>query len=544
MKKSAIIIIASAAITVMGASCKKYLDINTNPNSPTASNPDYVLPEAIVYTASQASALNTYGAETAGMQANAGGYGGFGDWWTYDWSTSDYTNLWSGTYDALQDFQYVINSTKDSTDLAYYTAIGDIMKAYNFETLVDAYNDVPYSQALQAPTIVSPKYDSASAVYVSIAKLLDTAINLINNAPSNVVAVPSSSDPLFGGTMTTWKQFANTVKLRLIVRASSVVSFPNTTFDAAGFLTTDAIVNPGYAKGSGSGGATQQNPSWDAWVAHYDNSTSNRAWMACLYAFGFYNGAKLSDTMRMRAIYYDWDSINPNNNYYRYGNQLGYGGPISINFAPAYTNAWYCTSFGQPESSITSTNSLGGNIGIMKDPTQGQPLILASESYFLQAEANLRGIVAGVDSNNFNAGVLASYTYLYEYASGSLLAGCVPADSVWKYRYLDNPTSYLVNYNLAGTTAQKLEAIITQKYIAVNMITSQEAWNEYRRTHYPVTSPFTTNPYTSMVSTLSQATRADKLPTRIMYPNTEYSSNSTNVPASVSPYTSLIFWAQ
>ncbi|TDW99135.1 SusD/RagB family nutrient-binding outer membrane lipoprotein [Dinghuibacter silviterrae] len=542
MKKSAIIIIASAAITVMGASCKKYLNINTNPNSPTASKPDYVLPEAIVYTAANASGFNTYGAETAGMQANAGGYGGFGDWWTYDWGTSDYTNLWSGTYDALQDFQYVINETKDSADMAYYTAIGDIMKAYNFELLVDAYNNCPYSQALKAPAIVSPKYDSASAIYVGLANLLDTAINLINNAPSDVVAMPASSDPMFGGTMATWKQFANTVKLRLIIRASSVISFPNTTFDAAGFLTTDAIVNPGYNKGSGSGGATQQNPNWDSWVAHYDNSTANRAWMACLYAFGFYNGQKLNDGARMRAIYYDCDSINPANGYYAYANQLGYGGPISISFAPSFTNAWYCTSFGQSPSSITSTNSLGGNIGIMKDPTQGQPLILAAESYFLQAEANLRGIVTGSAQTNFNAGIVASYNYLYELANGSLAAGFNPADSAVAYQAA-NATSYLANYGVATSDAQRLEAIITQKYIAVNMITSQEAWNEYRRTRYPVSSSFTSNPYTSMVSTLSQATRPDKLPTRIMYPNTEYSSNASNVPASVSPYTSLIFWA-
>jgi hypothetical protein len=527
----------------MGASCKKYLDINKNPNSPTASTPDYVLPQAITYVSNNASGFNTYGAETAGMQANAGGYGGFGDWWTYDWGTSDYTGLWSSTYDALQDFQYVINQTKDSADLAYYTAIGDIMKAYNFELLVDAYNDVPYSQALQAPTIVSPKYDSAAAIYVGLANLLDTAIGLINNAPANVVAVPGSSDPLFGGTMTSWKQFANTVKLRLIVRASSVVTFPNTTFDAAGFLTTDAIANPGYAKAAGSGNITQQNPNWDAWVAHYDNSNGNRAWMACLFAFGFYNGQKLSDPARERAIYFDYDSINPNNGYYAFANQLGYGGPISISFAPAFTGAWYCTAFSQPVSSITSTNSLGGNIGIMKDPTMGQPLILAAESYFLQAEADMRGILTGSAQSDFNKGIVASYNYLYETASGALASGFSPADSAVAYQAA-NSGSYLANYNLATTDAQRLEAIITQKYIAVNMITSQEAWNEYRRTRYPVSNPLTSNPYTSMVSTLSQATRPDRLPARIMYPNTEFSSNASNVPQSISPYTSLIFWAK
>lgn len=92
---------------------------------------------------------------------------------------------------------------------------------------------------------------------------------------------------------------------------------------------------------------------------------------------------------------------------------------------------------------------------------------------------------------------------------------------------------------------KKLEAIITQKYIAFNFIFSHEAWNEYRRTKYPAISgaPSTANKYKTFVSITSEATAADKLPTRIMYPNTEYNYNSANVPV-IDKYTSKIFWAK
>ena len=540
MKKSSIVILLAGFI-LFGASCRKYLNINANPNSATASTPDYVLPQAIVYTASNEDGFNDYGAQIGGYQSNAGGYGGFGDNWTYNFSTSDYNGLWTGTYDVLQDIQYVISATRDSADMAYYTAACDILKAYNFELLVDAYNNIPYSKALQGQSDVSPSYDSASTVYVSLANLLDSGIALINNAPSGVTGLLSSSDPLFSGNMTLWKEFANTIKLRLIIRASAVTTFPNMTFDAAGFLTADAIVNPGFARAEGASGS-QQNPNYSDWVGSYSGSNGNRAWMANSYVLGYYNGVKLEDSLRGKAIYFDYDTVNITSGNYVYGSQLGTQNSTEAS-APAYSNAWYCTSYGQPASSITSVNQLGTNIGIMKGPDMGEVLVLASESYFLQAEADLRGILSGNAQTAFNNGIEASFNYLYELPSGTLAAGFSPSDSATRYQ-TENSGSYLANYNLATTSAQKLEAIITQKYIATNMITSQEGWNEYRRTGYPVCSHLTTNPYLSFASTLSeQKDRPDQLPTRIIYPASEYSSNASNVPSDISPFTSLIFWA-
>jgi len=98
----------------------------------------------------------------------------------------------------------------------------------------------------------------------------------------------------------------------------------------------------------------------------------------------------------------------------------------------------------------------------------------------------------------------------------------------------------LVNIALATTAAQRLEAIITQKYIAVNMVNSDEGFNEFRRTTYPVTSP-TGDAYNNIASLLSTSTRADKLPSRILYPSSEQSLNSGNYKV-VNQFSDLIFW--
>ena len=92
------------------------------------------------------------------------------------------------------------------------------------------------------------------------------------------------------------------------------------------------------------------------------------------------------------------------------------------------------------------------------------------------------------------------------------------------------------------STAQKVEAIITQKYIANNFISGDEAFNEFRRTTYPTIVNGSTSGNSTFASIASISTRADKLPARILYPNTEYQLNASNVPSSVSPFTNRIFW--
>src|SRR5260221_7409448 len=76
MKKISILVL-SAAIILSGSSCKKYLDVNSNPNQATSSTPTLVLPTTITYTASIASSYNDYGMEVGGYGTNGGGYGGF-----------------------------------------------------------------------------------------------------------------------------------------------------------------------------------------------------------------------------------------------------------------------------------------------------------------------------------------------------------------------------------------------------------------------------------------------------------------------------------
>lgn len=516
MKK--IITGAFVGLIVLGSSCKKYLDINTNPNSATSATPELILPQALVNTASAINSYNSYGSQTVGYSANAGGYGGFGEAITYNYTTS-HTGLWGTTYDNLEDYQAILDQTEGVDIYNYFNGVARIMKAYNFQLLVDAFNDIPYSEALKGGSELTPKYDKGADIYKDLASQLDTAITVITAGKSVPGVTPlGTSDVVFAGSVDKWLQFANTLKLRILIRGNGKVTFANSTFSADGFLTEDAMINPAYTRDNG-----KQNPAWNTWAYGYTGSAATKSWMPNTYVFAFYDGTKLLDTFRGKAIYYLFPATGTN----RLGVESN-----SIESSPT-GGFWF-------SGTNRDGKSNGSQIGVLKGPDAGLPMMLAAESYFLQAEGVLKGLVTGDDAALFNKGIEASFTYLYTLPS-KVVSG-TPLTYAAQY-ITTNTSSRLVNYSLATIAAQKLEAIITQKYIALNFIHGHEAWNEYRRTHYPTVVAGGTATQT-FASSVSESTRADKLPTRIMYPTSEGSYNSENVPSGISPFTSLLFWAQ
>lgn len=506
------------ALAIFSVACNSYLDINTNPNAATTVTPNLVLPQALVATAAVLNRYNTYGSQIGGYAANAGGYGGFNELVSYAYTSNNYNDLWPYTYDNLEDYQYVINTTATDAKNIYFNAASTIMRVYDFQLLVDAFNDVPYSKALKGADNLTPSYDKGSDVYAALAVELDSAIARINRGNAMAAKNPITNyDVLFHGNMTKWIQFANTIKLRLLVRGNGKVTFANSTFDPAGFLTTDAMINPGYTRDN-----NRQNPAWNTWAYAYTGTAGNKAWVPTTWIVSFYDGTNLKDPARGAATFYQFGTA--------ISNQLGFEN-VSAPKCPTGSR-WY------PGTDRGGT-SAGNSTGPLKGPNAGYPVMTAAESYFLQAEAAVKGIIAGTASTLFNNGITAAFEYTYLKADGTY-SGDYNADAA---SYISaNTSSYLVNFSLATTADMQTEAIITQKYIALNFVNSHEGWNEYRRTGYPKVSGSAAT--TTFASIASQSTRPDKLPTRILYPNSEAQYNPVNQPTGISPFTSTIFWAK
>ncbi len=476
-------------ITLLLTSCEKFLDVNVDPNNPTSVTPDLTLAVAQKFSANLIQNTDGGGRRMNHLSnmlmynwSQSDGFAWYPNEFKYLVTSSFYQDIFNNSYTtALKEYQILDQLEEGSND--YYRAIGKIMKAYHFQLLVDFYGDVPYSEALLRKNNATPVYDDAATIYASLITELTTAINLIKNATN--ATEPGIDDIMFGGNMTDWIRFANTIKLRILVRESDVVNVQTDISDiiaeGTGFITEDVIVNPGYLVEE-----NKQNPLWNSLGSDAGGTLtlSNKATCATDYILEY-----LTNTTDPR-IDYIYEEPETGHMGVPQG-LLDYDTPVVDAFIPE------------------SVSNIGP--GILKSATMGANIFTLAESYFNQAEAAILGLTSGDAKSLYESGIEASFNYL----------GAPGAAA-----YYGQPVN-LIAWN---SSSNKLEAIITQKWIAVNGITAEQSWFDYTRTGYPSNLP------------ISQLATTNDRPVRLFYPSGELSSNGANVPAQPDAFTAKIFW--
>lgn len=500
-----LIIIISAVLFASAISCKKgTFDINSNnPNVPSSVDPKFVLSAALKNTATifwggDEQFANLY----MGYWAVSGDYIPATQTLTYNTTTDYGADNWVSGYVVLENFQSIISSGAAYKNGAYYQAIGMIMKSFLFQRIFDLYNNAPYYTALSA-TNLFPTYDDAGTAYKSLVNQLDSAVTIINGAPATADN-PSSYDIMFGGTMSKWVTFANTLKLKILMRltatsggsayiTSKLSGMTTSSFIGAG---SDANVNPGYANASG-----QQNPLWAdiGWGTTGTPNGDHDYFRACAYGANFYK-----NTNDPRASYF-----------------------YAVNSSSAVQGrAFGSTNAGNEHN--TTISAVGGNAstngttqttGVLKSPSMGVPLITSTESLFLQAEAIQRGFLSGTLATVYQSAVSESFRILgVPSAATAAAAYTAQADA---------------KVNLSSSS-NVLQTILLQKWAALNTYDAVESWSDWRRTGVPTDLPVSIYP----------GTTATHIPYRLLYPTSEYNYNTANVNAqgSINNLTSKIFW--
>src|SRR5579872_1737994 len=179
------ILIVATLFTAGISGCKKdYLSLEVNPNTPSVTTPSLTL----------AAALNNSASIVTGDYA---AYGVWGGYWTtsgnyvpnqtinqYQLTNTNLNGAWGDWYSNLTNYNILQSLAAKDPSLANYQAIAMIMKAYGFQHLVDDFNDVPYTQAFQASSILFPVYDKGLDIYHDLGKQLDAAIALIQKSGS------------------------------------------------------------------------------------------------------------------------------------------------------------------------------------------------------------------------------------------------------------------------------------------------------------------------------------------------------------------------
>ena len=497
MKK---LLISLTVLLVLGTSCQDFLTVNeVNPNSASAVPANLILPGALNNTARLYNQPDNYSFVYFwyGCMSVSGGYSQPTNLTQYNLLNSSYQGDWSNSYLNLQNYDYI--EQKATTDkLKPYKAIAKIMKVYVFQNLVDCYGNVPYSQALKgsaADQVLKPAYDDQKTIYEDLVLQLDAAMELINSSPADAEEV-GDYDIVYHGDMSLWLKFANTLKLRILINQSdmanrssyittALATTPHTTADYIG-LGEGAWSNPGYLNT-----ADKMNPFWENFYKQDGSQQSD--------GLGYYvAGQDACDFLTT-------------------GND-----PRKLRFFQA-NSATGTTVKGNYFGAVVlepvpTTSKLGP--GMLQSFDQSSPFMTDFESLFLQAEAVQRGFITGTAKSLYESAVTSSIIYM----------GGPSGNSGGAASYL---AQTLQNINFDAST-NKLRAIITQKWCALNGLNPMPIWTDYRRTGFPDFIHWSQDP----------ARKNDTPNVRLLYPQTEINTNNDNVLAQgdINPFTSKIFW--
>jgi len=455
-------------------SCKKFLDVNHDPNAIENSTVEMVLPSAIVST----------------CYVVGGTWHLLGSMWSQQWTSgpnapqyqtednfniksSDYGRNWSSLYSgALMDLEYIKKEAYKNKNWNYFL-IATLLQCYNFQILADFYDEIPCSEALQIKT---PIFDKGQVVYDTLIARIDFALAQDLNAKTSIK--PTKDDLIFQGDMIKWVQFANTLKLKIYLHQVyarpeiAQAGIAKLEADGANYLTVDASMKEFTDL------EAHDNPIYGTeWRVHGNiNMVASRTIMDFLT--GSFKDPRAEFLFTKVGTTY----------------KAMYQGDYRTQ-DPALKKAEFSTP------KMTATTPVF--------------LFTASQVHFMRAEAILRGYAVGNPKTYYELGIRTDYSYL---GVADAANATIPA------------------YTSAGTMEDKLEDIMVQKWVASVNKTPIEAFFDHNRTGYPkeLNLKFSDPAYKEggydgkgyfIVSETSVLTPPVLYPKRLLFPDSETNSN-------------------
>lgn len=378
--------------------------------------------------------------------------------------------------------------------------------------MVDLWGDIPFSQAgmlnLTGET-TAPKFDTGEEVYAAILEGLETSASYFATAtPDPLVASAfSKQDILLQGNLDKWRRYANSLRLRLLMR----ISFQNQS--KAQTEVMEMLNNP----------------------ANYplvDESSHNILLSPLLTYTDFMRNAVTELTTHIAPEFLVEDILKP-------ANDPRIRVLFDKNVSNGVPNADYFSMPSDISSSEQETNIAAGKYAVLDSSTflfnTAFPGIVftASEVNFLKAEAFERwGSTTDAQAAYEKAVTQAVDFAFYLNTTGANFLGADPEEPVTPAEMATLLASPSVLYT--GSSAEKLAKIWTQKWVSFGFMQSIQSWAEVRRTGYP-----------SLAFIPDNSTPGSEMPpVRLLYPGSEKAYNAANyeVVAGKDTPNTKIFW--
>ena len=461
--------------------------------------------------------------------------------WVYN---SFYTDLgcwdWLAGYNS--DLTSFLNNVREGGPLEdeMYYALGLIMKGYYYQLFTEAFGMIPYSEASD-PNITLPKFDDQLTVYKGIISDLDQAIQIIGNETEagSGFGVLRENDVIFMGNMQNWKQAANSLKLRIALRAHGGVGEDFSASAASEAITSGVLADidamfEGYAEekniwgGSSSYGDVWHsfsNSQWKTTEALINTLKTSADPRLALIAKPAVGGtmtitkptegegvALIADHVAFVKTTLDHSGLVLNTDYtwVETATDLTITMPENTNYlglpsrlSPKIKGYMPAKMFSDPADIITQKTNEG-------KPLYPTILMTSADSHFMIAEAIVKGLTTG-DANTF-----------YQ-------LGLEKAMAIWNTA----PTTKFLESSmgsLTGTMEEKLEKIATQRWL-VNYTNGYEGWSIVRDTGYPTLAVITSS-NNDIISFAGEMN--GKQSQRLRYGTSVYSSNNANVNEAIS----------
>jgi Starch-binding associating with outer membrane len=525
MKKIKNIFLLATSLFMM-SSCDKFLDVNTDPNNPSKPVLELLLPATQVSLGVNiaGSALNR-AASVAMQHAYILGLG------RYDYTGATFQTAWNNLYSqALNDLEIIIKNGTEAKSFGY-VGMAKIEKAYIYSIMVDLWGDVPYTEASQGETNLTPKFDKGADIYKDLFRLIDEGIADLNRTP---YISPGTVDLFYRGDRALWIRAANTLKLKMLNQIRLVPSERDRVIkDINALIAGNQLITTGTQDWVFRFGTTETPQN-----RHPTHISEYRATKDFYMDQGFMERLYSLDDLRLRYYIY---RQNPNAgvNFTSTGN--GYGGRFAGDPTGQPADQANRATFGiYPYGGIYDNNTIRNlpttlqfltntgatTPGVHKVVTTSDgtgagifPMVTSYMTNFILAESALTLGTTGTVRTYLRDGVVQHLQAVSSFAAGNS-GPAIPQATIDAF-----VTRVLTQYDALTTPAARLNFIMTQKYIAT-VGNGIEAYNDYRRTGSPTLSiPLSpVNPF----------------PLRFLYSTRELTANP-NAPAQ-NNFVTPVFW--
>lgn len=260
------IFFASLLALAATVSCTKDFEkINTNPNKITlgeisASN----CIEPLLYGIPRSGQNYSwyFGHEMSGMTACTNS--GTRQEHRYNINASNFQSIWDN-YARYGFDAYHMSTLALKEGDTFLEAVGVLLKAYSLNCLTTLYGDIPYREAYQGASNVTPAFDSQEEVYKQVVADIDSAVVRFARKSSSK---GKDLDALYAGNIGKWIKFANSLRMRTLLYLASI----NESYWAEiQMMVDDPVRFPVF--GSNSDNATLFTKDIDPYKSYFGNGT-------------------------------------------------------------------------------------------------------------------------------------------------------------------------------------------------------------------------------------------------------------------------------